>query len=843
MNQINQFLFLLIFFLQFSITFSYQYVFYKNRLFPIDTESRQITFGNGTNHSTTTPNTTNQCTESLMGDTLCDSTNNNEDCLYDKGDCCRATCLATCVEKGLTGSACRCGENSYNCKSDNAPCEQCVHGKCETNMSLCYSEDEYVRIAVGACSLNGMVQGTTNTSDYYCGKDPDKTAVHYSSTPNYHFPGCGIQSINCTENPCCEVVNLNHDTYDNCDYTPKSMYIWDPTKKSYTLQFTSCLNYYRQCFKENAASFPRGECCQCDEGWGGTFCDVPLCQQCLHGTCVDENTCVCDSQYEGTRCSKPICSNCVYGVCIEPEVCNCFYGYTGEHCDQIVSYPLCVHGTPKIGDKCECEPGYKGRLCEIKICDNTNGDCDYCDDEGGCYLNIGKYCDSISPFCIECNDNKCTKCEDNYIIEDDNCVHISKKYPRCIKGTKDECYECEYPFILKEGKCYNGGMVELSQKHYTPFDTDEMLTIDVYRYYGTEGKCTINYEVFPINLYVFDYNYITNPIDKMEMSYGDITFEEGESEKKIELKLYRGIYHFDGYNHKNSFYITIYNPVGGCILGDIVESSIEIFEEEIDNEDNINIVLESTAIIESISPSSNLIYEFTSAINSISLSIIPSTVMLTFIDKFVGFCLVINKDTSTIENIIKMSSNAAKTKFIGILNYSDMKKDSSTDIKYILLMICKEESPFYKMKFYNHAGFVENETPFFIRHAKSIKLDDFYIKNKKTFYSIVYEFYIEILKNEFYLKISIQKQDELNLFINRSKATPLSSNIANNIHENVFNIKGNKYLEMVIRFVHTTGESIIKVEYSDDNINYRENNDCFISHICEEIQLFNIRVN
>ena len=27
------------------------------------------------------------------------------------------------------------------------------------------SEDEYVRIAVGACSLNGMVQGTTNTSE------------------------------------------------------------------------------------------------------------------------------------------------------------------------------------------------------------------------------------------------------------------------------------------------------------------------------------------------------------------------------------------------------------------------------------------------------------------------------------------------------------------------------------------------------------------------------------------------------------------------------------------------------------------------------------------------------
>ena len=291
-------------------------------------------------------------------------------------------------------------------------------------MTQCYSNDEYVKIAVGACSLNGMVQGTTNTSDYYCGKDPDKSIIHYSSTPNYHFPGCGIKSINCTENPCCEVVALNHDTYDNCDSTTKSMYVWDPTKKNYVLQFTSCLEYYRQCFKENAASFPRGQCCQCDDGWGGTFCDVPLCKQCLHGTCIDENTCICDPQYEGTGCSKPICTKCVHGVCIEPEVCNCYSGYTGKDCDEIVSYPFCIHGKYKEGDKCDCEPGYEGRLCEIKICDNTNGNCDYCDDEGGCYEQLEKKCDSINPYCLDCDvvGKVCTKCDNNYIIDNSgNC--------------------------------------------------------------------------------------------------------------------------------------------------------------------------------------------------------------------------------------------------------------------------------------------------------------------------------------------------------------------------------------------------------------------------------------
>ena len=85
------FLFLLPLFLQ------YQYVFYKNRQFPADTESRQITFvdGSKTNISDniTDENTTTVCSTSQIGDMLCDSINNNADCFFDGGDCCRGSCL------------------------------------------------------------------------------------------------------------------------------------------------------------------------------------------------------------------------------------------------------------------------------------------------------------------------------------------------------------------------------------------------------------------------------------------------------------------------------------------------------------------------------------------------------------------------------------------------------------------------------------------------------------------------------------------------------------------------------------------------------------------------------
>ena len=57
--------------------------------------------------------------------------------------------------------------NSYNCISQNTSCFNCKNGKCETNMSQYYSEDEYILTANQSCNLNIFSQGNENTSNYY----------------------------------------------------------------------------------------------------------------------------------------------------------------------------------------------------------------------------------------------------------------------------------------------------------------------------------------------------------------------------------------------------------------------------------------------------------------------------------------------------------------------------------------------------------------------------------------------------------------------------------------------------------------------------------------------------
>ena len=402
--------------------------------------------------------------------------------------------------------------------------------------------------------------------------------------------------------------------------------------------------------------------------------------------------------------------------------------------------------------------------------------------------------------------------------------------------------------MLREGKCLSGGMVEISQEHFSPFDSDEYLLVNFYRYYGSGGECSVNYEIFPINLYVFDYNYITNPVDKMQMSYGEIIFKDGETEKELKLKLYKGIYHYDGYNHKNTFMITIYNPVGGCILGDISKGSIEIYEETIENENNINLIIESVSKIENMNPDSNYVYQIDPAINDISISITLNNDLLPFEAKFFGLGLLADRECSTIEKMIFMSFDNSISKYKGNLQYADIKEKDESQLKYLIIMLCKTENPLYKLKFYDHAGFIENETPYYIRHSKAIEIDEFYINNKKAFYSIEYEFYVELLKTFFYIKISVKKSDEMNLYINRKKYTPYSTTEINDVSINIYEIKEDSfktktYLEMIIRFIHTTGDTLISIEYSEDNISYTKDNLLYKSYICEEIELFNLNVH
>ena len=77
---------------------------------------------------------------------------------------------------------------------------------------------------------------------------------------------------------------------------------------------------------------------------GGPFCDIPLCENCIHGTCIGRNECLCESNYIGEACNIVVCSRCENGEYIKPEKCEWFYSYKGGHCEEPETTPFCYKG-------------------------------------------------------------------------------------------------------------------------------------------------------------------------------------------------------------------------------------------------------------------------------------------------------------------------------------------------------------------------------------------------------------------------------------------------------------------------------------------------------------------
>jgi hypothetical protein len=398
---------------------------------------------------------------------------------------------------------------------------------------------------------------------------------------------------------------MNSDTPEDCNNIPSNRYVYDNSLGSFELKFISCISSYRNCFRENAASAPRGQCCICEDGWGGPFCDIPLCENCIHGTCIGRNECLCEPNYIGEACNIAVCSRCENGECIEPEKCECFYGYKGDHCEEPETTPFCYKGKEKLGDKCECESGYKGKLCEIKICYDENGnECDACDEEGNCYMRINKKCERIHPYCLECDINnlKCLKCDEskNYFLDSNNdgkCVQIWQKINNCFKGDGNKCTECLYPYFIDEenNKCVSSGMIEKNQLFYNIFISDfDSTSINNNRYdinilinrlYGYEGKCIIDYKLMPKAFENYDANneinsFVNNPLNFSPLSSGKIIFENNEV-YNINLPIYFLNRFFLPKNNEviNAFNLEIMNNVGNCIIGDVYKTEIEIFDD------------------------------------------------------------------------------------------------------------------------------------------------------------------------------------------------------------------------------------------------------------------------
>ena len=424
----------------------YKYRFFKNNPFPYEKKDDSIIDITGNNtDSNNNNNQTTKCLNNILGDGRCDEQNNNDACNYDGGDCCAADCIKNCELKKQTKLPClyECGINSYQCLSTQE-CSSCIsnQGTCKP-MGSCMKESAYLPIlkAIDACKLNSTSMGTINTIDAYCGKDPIKNIIHLPSDPTFHFPGCGIISKYCTKLPCCDVVQINYDTSLNCTSEKQYRTIYDDSTKTFSTSFISCLDYYKDCFIINQAY--RGQCCECDDGWGGTDCSIPLCKnQCSNGYCSYKDECTCFPGYSGIVCETPLCAKeCINGICTDTDYCECYYGWTGDDCTVrkfyyniiiiAIKYPFCINGKASSVDTCTCDIGWEGNLCEIKVCNNCkNG---ICNDDGSCKCNI---------------DYKSTDPENNALC--DEIVDCQIYTPNCYKCdiTNGKCKECFHGYYL-----------------------------------------------------------------------------------------------------------------------------------------------------------------------------------------------------------------------------------------------------------------------------------------------------------------------------------------------------------------------------------------------------------
>jgi hypothetical protein len=81
----------------------------------------------------------------------------------------------------------------------------------------------------------------------------------------------------------------------------------------------------RGCFNNGTCIGPNT--CKCAEGWKGSDCSIPICEQnCLHhGNCTLPNRCTCEKGWTGKDCSIPLCAQeCRNnGTCISPDTCEC----------------------------------------------------------------------------------------------------------------------------------------------------------------------------------------------------------------------------------------------------------------------------------------------------------------------------------------------------------------------------------------------------------------------------------------------------------------------------------------------------------------------------------------
>jgi hypothetical protein len=297
----------------------------------------------------------------------------------------------------------------------------------------------------------------------------------------------------------------------------------------------------------------------------------------------------------------------------------------------------------------------------------------------------------------------------------------------CDQANSTHCLACDYQFQLINNKCESYGVVELSSQFYSAIETDKFLTVTVNRYYGSYSTCNIFYEVLynnqdPTIGNIVDYG--NNPLNKMEMDSGMLTYNQGETFKQITLKIFSD--NIVDLNY-NQFYIRIFNPIGGCYIGNtkLEKSTIEIFED-----DSLLDITSSSSVIKNIS--SDLNGEFSLYLNSLFLEIEMYSYKYNNIKKIDGldiyvlfiYKIVKNKPVIDMFQIVPYMSNNIYSVQIP---FSTLKSPSGfVGKKVVHVHNCEKKK--LRMRFYDTAGFINGDSAYFIRNVDTLTLDNYCIK-------------------------------------------------------------------------------------------------------------------
>ena len=158
-------------------------------------------------------------------------------------------------------------------------------------------------------------------------------------------------------------VLLNGFNETSCTAENQTYELYDTKVQTVATIETSRQQHFLECFIANLQYY--GQCCQCNPGWTGIDCTVPVCwPNCVNGKCVYPNMCLCEEGWTGEICNLGKCAVCLHGKCSGPEYCECFYGYEGHGCDIPKSYPSCLNGYASGADSCTCNAGWTGRICD-----------------------------------------------------------------------------------------------------------------------------------------------------------------------------------------------------------------------------------------------------------------------------------------------------------------------------------------------------------------------------------------------------------------------------------------------------------------------------------------------